>query len=195
MGRILPVCLAVCVAVFLIWHPAAPTPLAAAGTPAPAPDRHPRPGPRAPQGDAVVYVAGAVVRPGLYRLHSGARADDAVRRAGGFLADADRGALNLAAHVADGDEVFAPVLGGPTPRAAGRRSRTPATKKTTAAVVNVNVATAAELATVPGIGVTLAARIVDVRERDGAYTSFDQLLDVAGMTPARLERVEPHLTI
>lgn len=145
--------------------------------------------------ETVVYVAGAVVNPGLYRLRSSARADDAIRSAGGFRAGADTAAINLAAHVADGDEVYVAVLGAPTtPPRRSHRVRQPA-KKTEAAVVDLNAASAEQLATVPGLGKTLAARIVDVRERDGAYANFDELLDVAGMTASRLTRAEPYLRI
>lgn len=146
-------------------------------------------------GDTVVYVAGAVVHPGLYHLHAGARADDAVRSAGGFRSDADTGAVNLAAHVADGDEVFVTVLGAPTPHPTRSRRPRAVSKKGTNIVVDLNTATAEQLATVPGIGATLAARIVEVRERDGAYASFDELLDVAGITASRLQRAEPYMRI
>ena len=143
----------------------------------------------------VVYVAGAVRRPGLYQLRAGARADDAVRSAGGFRADADTAAVNLAAHVADGDEVYVGMLGAPTPRTvSARRSRTKSNKSANI-VVDLNTASTEELARVPGIGATLAARIVDVRERDGAYATFDELLDVAGMTASRLDRAQPYLRI
>lgn len=179
----------------LIWHPAAPAApsIVTAGTARPSKRPHtvaPTPGT-----DPVVYVAGAVVHPGVYQLKRGARADDAVRRAGGLRPDADTGSINLAAHVSDGDEVFAAVLGQPTPPSSRRPAVRRTTKKIPASPVNVNTATAKELADVPGIGATLAARIVDVRERDGAYATFDELLDVAGMTAARLERAEPYLQL
>lgn len=145
--------------------------------------------------DAVVYVSGDVLHPGLYHLPAGARADDAVRSAGGFRADADTGAINLAARMADGDEVYVAALGSPTPHPTRtRRTRQPS-KKNAGAHVDVNAASADELATVPGIGATLAARIVEVRERDGAYSTFDELLDVAGMSASRLARAEPYLHI
>jgi competence protein ComEA len=194
MGRILTVAAGLCIAAILIWRPAAPAPPASQPLGAPRPARSHRLT-ATPGADPVVYVAGAVAHPGLYRVDRGARAADAVRRAGGLRSDADVGGINLAAHVSDGDEVFAPVLGQPTPRAARRRPVRRTTKKTTTRVVNVNADAATELALVPGIGATLAARIVDARERDGAFTSLDQLLDVAGMTAARLARAEPYLQI
>ncbi|HTU69317.1 MAG TPA: ComEA family DNA-binding protein [Candidatus Baltobacteraceae bacterium] len=182
-----------------IWHPAPRPPLAEpAVSPAPThvhPRRRVRGGPAA---DAVtlVYVVGAVKRSGLYRLPPGARIDDAVRAAGGLLPKADPAAVNLAAHVEDGDEIQVPLLGQSTRIAANtKRSRSARSRSRakTHDVVDVNTASAAQIATVPGIGATIAARIVAVREAEGAYASFDQLLDVAGMTESRLERAQPYL--
>ncbi|HET9029351.1 MAG TPA: helix-hairpin-helix domain-containing protein, partial [Candidatus Aquilonibacter sp.] len=119
-------------------------------------------------------------------------------RAGGLRPDADPAAINLAERLKDGEEVVAPVLGAPTRYPSRRRTATRTTradKKEPAAIVNVNTATAADLATIPGIGKTLAARIVEVRGRDGAFATLDELLDVAGMTPARLDRASQYLEI
>lgn len=194
MKRLLLVLTCLAAAALLLWHPA-PTPPPALAVISTAGPRH-RPS-ATPPGDPVVYVAGAVARPGLYRVQRDARADDAVRAAGGLRTDADASRVNLAAHIKDGDEIYAPVLGEPSSRIVHRRSptRTARTKKNVAVSADVNTASAQTLALVPGIGATLAARIVEVRERDGAYTSFDELLDVAGMTPARLTRAEPYLRI
>jgi len=147
---------------------------------------------------SVVYVAGAVAKPGLYRLGPEARAADAVAAAGGMRSSADSGGVNLAARLRDGDEVFVPAL-GETPRTRTRmrarstsgRSRTPAPP---ALALDVNAAGEDQLAAVPGIGRALAARIVALREADGAFTTLDELLDVSGMTQSRLERAKPYLT-
>lgn len=64
-----------------------------------------------------------------------------------------------------------------------------------AGIVSVNTASADVLARVPGIGVAIAARIVTVREQEGAYASFDELLDVAGMTASRLDRARQYLSL
>ena len=184
-------------AALAVWHrppDAAPAAVAQAATPV----RHavPKASPAAP---AVVYVTGAVVRPGLYPVAGGARVADAVRLAGGLLADADPVAVNLAAHVRDGDEIAVSVRGAPVATAARSRktaaSRTRAVKTVPSEPIDVNSADAQTLATVPGVGAVIARRIIAVRENDGPYTSLDQLLDVAGMTLARLDRASPFLTI
>jgi competence protein ComEA len=151
---------------------------------------------RTPGHGDVVYVAGAVRRPGLYRLAAGSRGADAVAAAGGMAPSADAGGVNLAAPVSDGDEVFVPVAGAKSPaRARSRAHRTRRSRAISAPPIalDVNIAAADQLAAVPGIGSSLAARIVAMREADGAFASLDELLDVAGMTQARLERARPYL--
>lgn len=147
---------------------------------------------------ALVYVAGAVFRPGVYRLAPGSRVGDAIARAGGLRPDADPVAVNLAAHVADGDEIAVARV-GETIRATGKRTQTRRAKTRSLnnppSPVALNAANAETLAGVPGIGPTIAARIVSIRNAEGAFTNYDELLDVAGMTAARLDRARPYLTI
>jgi competence protein ComEA len=169
---------------------------------------------------ATVYVAGAVVHPGVYALASDARALDAVTKAGGFAHDADTVAVNLAAHVTDGDEIAVPRIGDPAPDAtasahhrAGRRStkhshrgrhrrapRRDAGDETAAndappQPIDLNTADAATLATIPGVGETLAERIVEFREVNGPYPTVDALADVSGITASRFDAIASYLTV
>ncbi len=190
-------------AAFALWHPARPLAIQSQ-TPAPAAQssfagtdagRRHRHGAQAQANDddLVVYVAGAVKRPGLYHLHPGDRNAQGVALAGGVSAPADAGAVNLAQRAADGDEIYVP-LAGETARShsalrhAKRRSTKPSLES-----VDVNRSDAAELAAVPGIGRAVAQRVVELRRREGAFASLDELLDVAGMTQSRLERARPYL--
>lgn len=179
-----------------IWHPVphAPTVVNAEPSAAASP-HHARGDSFAASRPVVVYVVGAVARPGLYRVAAAARIDDAVRAAGGFRAGADPAGVNLAAHASDGDEILVPMLGQSTRSTSGtKRARTPRTRTSKShAILDVNTAPAEALASVPGIGTIVAARIVEIRERDGAFTTFDELLDVAGMTQSRLDRALPFL--
>lgn len=163
----------------------------------------------------LVYVAGAVVHPGVYALAGDARARDALAKAGGATHDADLVAVNLAARVADGDEIAVPRYGdeasGPTARSSARKSagaarRTRRRPRRSAASrpdapagdivrsVDLNSADAATLAELPGIGPTLAERIVEFRQLNGPFVSVDGLADVAGITPQRLDALAPLLT-
>ena len=128
----------------------------------------------------VVSVVGLVARPGLVTLPSGARVADAVEAAGGLLPEADPASVNLAAVVADGEQLAVGVQGA-VPAAA---PPTGDGGSGAASPVNLNVATVADLDALPGIGPVLAQRIVDHRARQGRFGSVDQLNDVAGIGPA-----------
>ena len=203
MMRFLLVAGGLALAAFAIWHPAAAPGVAYSAIPAATPERSPkRESSGAPvQAAAEVYVVGAVSHPGIYRVAAGARIGDAIARAGGLLPSADAAGVDLAAHVSDGDEIDVPRIGeeAPLPRrgrpASHRRIRRAHRAKKTPSVVDVNSAGATALAQVPGIGATIAQRIVDVRERDGPFASYDELLDVAGMTPQRLARAQSFLLL
>ena len=172
---------------------------------------HPSP-PARPQ--TLVYVAGAVAHPGVYTVSGDARAQDALAKAGGPTRDADLVAVNLAAHVADGDEIAVPHQGevrlASSARSAHRRTSPAGARRTrrrprrsvtsdgTASAgsqtVDLNTADERTLADLPGIGPTLAERIVEFRTLNGPFASVDGLADVAGITPQRLDALAPLLT-
>jgi competence protein ComEA len=134
----------------------------------------------------IVQAAGAVAQPGLYRLPPGSRVDDLVRAAGGLAADADPDRVNLAAVLVDGEKIYIPRIGEPVPAdAAGDAS--PSTPQP----VDLNTATIAELDTLPGIGPTTAQAIVDYRSQHGRFQSVDELLNVRGIGPTKLDELRP----
>jgi competence protein ComEA len=126
----------------------------------------------------VVHVAGAVRRPGLYRLAEGKRVADAVARAGGATASADTAALNLAAPLADGTQVL-------VPRRVSGNAGTPAT----AARPSLSSASVQELDALPGIGPVTAQKIVDYRTAHGGFRSVEDLDAIPGVGPARVEQL------
>lgn len=132
---------------------------------------------------AVVHVAGAVRRPGVYRLHRGDRVRDAVRRAGGATARGDANAVNLAAPIQDGVQIVVPVRLGAAaaaPSASGGAAPAPA------APVDLNTATAEQLDTLDGVGPATAAKILDYRRQHGGFRSVDDLGQIAGIGPKKL---------
>jgi len=203
IGSVLALC-----AFFVLRHPPSRPPIEMRSLPlatAPSGGEPSRAGfsrakPRMHDEATVVYVTGAVKRPGLYQLRAGDRYAKAVELAGGFTASADSAGVNLAQRASDGDEIDVPAAGESTRSSATRRaavnhhrSRRRSAKPPPDAGVDVNAAGEAELAAVPGIGRAVAGRIVELRQREGNFTSLDELLDVAGMTASRLERARPYL--
>ena len=139
----------------------------------------------------VVDVVGAVRRPGLYRLAQGARIADAVSRAGGATPKADLALINLAAPLADGEQVVVPrrgtaALGAP----AGPAGSSSPGGAPSAGPVHLSTATLEQLDSLPGIGPVTAQKILDYRQKHGAFTSVDGLDAVPGIGPARLDQLK-----
>ncbi len=195
IARYVVVAAVLVLAAFAFWHPVKQPALesAAPSTAAPraAEPAHPRPLTR--PDELLVYVAGAVKRPGIYHLKPGDRNAEAVALAGGFTAGAQPGGVNLAQRAGDGDEILVPAAGEGPARSVAHRSRRHSASPPPAGSVDVNASAAPELAAVPGIGRAIAARIVELRRREGNFASLDELLDVSGMTATRLERARPYL--
>jgi competence protein ComEA len=130
----------------------------------------------------VVDVAGAVRRPGLYRLEPGTRIADAIALAGGATAKAEVAAVNLAAPLADGEQIVVPVRGVGVAAGGGAGSPT--------APVDLNSATLEQLDALPGIGPTTAQKILDYRQAHGPFHSVAELDAVPGIGQGRIEQLK-----
>jgi competence protein ComEA len=138
-------------------------------------------------GDVVVHVAGAVARPGVYRLPAGARVTDAVERAGGATGTALLEAINLAARLADGQQIVVPKEGpGGAPIAASGVA-------SEEGPISLGTATVEQLDTIDGIGPVTAQDIIEFREQHGGLSSVDQLDQVSGIGPATMEALRARL--
>lgn len=131
-----------------------------------------------------VHVAGAVRRPGLYRVPRGSRTAVAILRAGGLTPRADPALVNLAAPLQDGQQVVVARAGEAAPAAAGAAGGAPGTP---GAPIRLSSATPEQLEELDGIGPTLAQRIIDYREKGGGFRSLDQLREVDGIGEKRFE--------
>ena len=157
----------------------------AAATPLHVAPVRPQAAPRPAARPIVVDVVGAVREPGLYHLADGARVADAVAQAGGLSRRADRRAVNLAARLADGQQVIVAVRGSPAAlTATGSGPSAPG------APLSLSAATAEQLDTLPGIGPVTAQKIVAFRQEHGPFTSVEGLDAIPGIGPARLAELK-----
>jgi len=167
-------------------------------------------GTRAPHGESVelrpaptpepirIHVAGAVVRPGVYSLEEDSRVEDAVDAAGGFVVEADKNALNLAARLEDGERLDIPYVAGYVPEEQeGFVVVTEGTPSPLAGdeLVNINTASLEELDKLPGIGRTTAQKIIDYREENGPFVSIEEIVNVSGIGPATFEEIRDLITV
>jgi competence protein ComEA len=156
-----------------------------------------------PSAEVVVHVSGAVKRAGVYRLAPDSRVADAIEQAGGATEHADLDALNLAEPLQDGQkihvprkgEVSAPAVASVAPSRSPRSAPQAAAAATTQFPINLNTATAEQLEAIPGIGPVLAQRIIEYRQTHGRFQSVDELLEVRGIGPKRLENMRPYVVV
>jgi competence protein ComEA len=168
---------------------------AAGSTPAAAPRVTSAPTDRS----ALVHVVGAVRHPGVYRLSVGERVKDAIRRAGGTTSRADTQGINLAAKLTDAQQVVVPrrVVAGATSTApAGAAGAgTASAPSAPAAPINLNSATAEQLDTLDGVGPSTAEKILQYRTEHGGFRSVDDLGQIPGIGPKRLESLRAQVQL
>jgi competence protein ComEA len=133
--------------------------------------------------DVVVHVAGAVQRPGVYRLPAGARVTDAIKRAGGFAHGANQDSINLAARLSDGQQVVVPGAGSVASASSGAAS----------GPVSLGSATLEQLDGIEGIGPVTAQKIIEFRDQHGGLSSIEQLDEVDGIGPSTMETLRTAL--
>ena len=168
-------------------------------------------------GPLVVHVIGAVRRPGVVPLPRDARVTDAVDRAGGLSDDADLSRINLARAVTDGERIWVPVRGQEPPEDVAGNPLAPPGAAPGAAengasgvapgqggagaggsatpLVDLNSADQPLLETLPGVGPVTAQRILQWRTDHGRFSAPEELLEVSGIGPRTLERLQAHITV
>jgi competence protein ComEA len=154
------------------------------------------------QAPIAVHVIGAVPRPGLYEFSEGARVQDAIDAAGGLLSSANPNALNLAALLADGQQLDIPYSDGQAPADPSTNSfELPPTDVASGGgssdeeLVNINTASLEELDSLPGIGPTTAQKIIDYREANGPFPVIEDIQNVSGIGPATFENIKDLITV
>ena len=149
------------------------------------------------ESEIVVYVAGAVNRPGVVQLAEGARAKDAVDACGGFLPTADTNGVNLAQKLKDGMQVTVPEKSpqGTAVQGAAGGAQAGAAKPLPDGMVNINTADEKELDKLPGIGPAMAKRIVEYRTENGAFQAPEEIKRVKGIGDAKYEKMKDKIAL
>lgn len=147
------------------------------------------------QEDVYVHICGAVRSPGVYALPEGSRLYEAIEAAGGFLPDACQDYCNLALTVSDGMQYQIPTeeeaLSGDLPEAMQENL----SSYDSQGLLNINLATAAELMSLPGIGQTRADAIITYREQHGAFACKEDIMQVTGIKDAVYEKIESYIIV
>jgi competence protein ComEA len=161
-------------------------------------------------GKVVFHVVGCVNKPGVYALSEGERVIDAIREAGGPTANADLNALNLAAKIDDGSRIEVPaksdsrLIAAPVQVFSTNGTAFPANnlrhyggklQSPGSGTVSLNSADEAELQRLPGVGPATARKIVEYRHQIRRFTSVEQLMDVKGIGPKKLDKMREFLTL
>ena len=129
-----------------------------------------------------VYVCGKVVSTGVYMLEDGARVIDAINIAGGATDEANLRAINLAQELSDGMMINVPDENSPDITCSQMMVQ-PGNK------LDINTANAQQFQELPGIGPSLAERIIKYRQENGEFSSVDELLNVSGIGEKKLEGI------
>jgi competence protein ComEA len=137
--------------------------------------------------DVVVHVAGAVHEPGVLRLPAGSRVTDAVERAGGATPRAALDSVNLAAELADGQQIVVPSQAG------GAAAISAGVAASESGPISLGSATVEQLDTIEGIGPVTAQNIVEFRSQNGGVSSVEDLDQISGIGPATMEALRSSL--
>lgn len=136
-----------------------------------------------------VYVSGAVEQPDVYLLPPGSIVKDALLAAGGAAAHADLDRINLALTVAEGQHIYVPRRGEEE-----LPVQVPAQLPLSGGLININTADAAALESLPGIGPSLAQRILDYRQAHGPFARIEDIQEVSGIGPATFAKIQDLIT-
>lgn len=140
-----------------------------------------------------VYICGEVLKPGVYTLFEGDRIDALINMAGGVTGEADLSAINLAERLHDEQYVRVPAKGEegisqPASKTEGELSKLQG-------LININTASAEELDSLPGIGPSIASRIIAYREEKGKFTSIEQIKEVSGIGDSKYEDIKDRICV
>lgn len=166
--------------------------------------------------EVVIHATGAVKVHGLLHMPADSRVDDAIKKAGGAVADADLDNINLAAKLVDGSQLAVPHKGkpeevaliaepykpgtntayltSPSPSSSASTGSS-ATKSAPSGPVSLNTGTMAQLDSLPGVGPSTAQKIIEYRQEHGGFSSVDELMAVKGIGPKKMKSMRKYLKL
>lgn len=156
----------------------------------------------------VIYIIGSVKNPGIVELNVDSRVSDAVDSAGGLLEDADISKINLAYKLEDGQKITIPSIYDKTDEDSDyedfisedsgniiSQSSSNSSISTSTSKVNINSATQTELETLPGIGPSIASKIISYRNENGKFKSIEEIKNVSGIGDAKFENIKENICV
>ncbi len=143
-----------------------------------------------------IHMTGCVKNPGIIELKEGERIDDAIQLAGGLTEEADLTNVNLAYKVEDGQKIYIPSIHDIEEKEIIQENQEEIFgKENETGKVNINTAKQTELETLPGIGPTIALRIIEYRKENGEFTDIEELKEVEGIGEAKWEQIKDFVEI
>lgn len=148
----------------------------------------------------IIHITGAVNQPGVYQLDQGKRIIDAVKIAGGEAEGANLDAVNLAAHLYDGQKIVIPFISGINSDTLYSSLETVATPQRqmnfdSSGLLNLNSAESSQLENLPGIGPVLADRILEYRRDHGMFRTMEEVMNVPGIGEKKFESIKELITV
>lgn len=145
-----------------------------------------------------IYIIGEVNNPGVKELDVGARIEDAINSAGGITEYANLNQVNLAYSLEDGEKIYIPNINEKIEEYITKENGVGIIENSKNKVlnkININKATISELTNLPGVGESLAKRIIEYREENGKFKSIEDLKNVSGIGEKKYESLLEYITI
>ncbi|EIJ78947.1 hypothetical protein PB1_15354 [Bacillus methanolicus PB1] len=137
-------------------------------------------------------IKGAVKTPGVYKAEEGERVIDLIDKAGGLTSDADASKVNFSIRVADEMVIYIPKKGEEAEGYSGNSTFTAGGEST---LVNINSADSSELETLPGIGPSKSAAIIEYREKNGPFKTIEEIKNIRGFGEKTFEKLKDLITV
>lgn len=147
----------------------------------------------------VIHIAGQVVNPGIVKLKDGARIVEAIEAAGGITADANLEKINLAYILEDGMKVYIPSINDEeennyvTTSSNGISSNSSSSKQNLK--ININTASVEDFEQIPGIGSSIASRIVEYRKENGKFATIEDIKNVSGIGDSKFNNIKNYIYV